>query len=236
MIDEDGHVTIMDFGLAQLSGVSRLTREDTTIGTVSYMSPEQTQGSGTDHRTDIWSLGVVLYEMVTGQQPFKGDYDQAVQYSILNEEFEPITALHTGVPIELETLTNKCLRKQAEDRYQSAAEMIVDLRTLAEKLKSGRSRVLTAARAPAKQEAAASDRGAQPAETTARQEENLRREREIDGYKLGGMLTVSAGVGVAIFLHFMVPDKPVYLAGLIVVLVGVALLVFAFLVARRPQV
>jgi len=84
MVDAKGRVTIMDFGLAQLIQASRLTRTDETLGTTAYMSPEQTQGSGTDHRTDIWSLDVVLYEMITGQQPFKGDYDKAILYSILN--------------------------------------------------------------------------------------------------------------------------------------------------------
>ncbi|MDA1313363.1 MAG: serine/threonine-protein kinase [Acidobacteria bacterium] len=93
MIGPDGHVTIMDFGLAQLADRSKLTRMDETMGTVTYMSPEQTYGMDVDHRTDIWSLGVVIYEMVTGQQPFKGHYDKAVMYSITNEQPEPITAL-----------------------------------------------------------------------------------------------------------------------------------------------
>ncbi len=131
MIGGDGHVTIMDFGLAQLTQASLLTRPDQTLGTTFYMSPEQTEGSGTDQRTDIWSLGVVIYEMVTGQQPFKGDYDKAVMYSILNEEPEPITALRTGVPMELERVVGKCLAKAPEDRYQHADELIVDLRSLA---------------------------------------------------------------------------------------------------------
>ena len=79
-------VKIMDFGLAKLRGQTILTREGTTLGTVSYMSPEQARGEEVDHRTDIWSLGVVLYEMITGKRPFKGDYEQAVIYSILNED------------------------------------------------------------------------------------------------------------------------------------------------------
>ena len=78
IVDTKGRVTIMDFGLALLSEASRLTRMDETVGTTAYMSPEQTQGSGADHRTDLWALGVVLYETITGRQPFKGDYDKAV--------------------------------------------------------------------------------------------------------------------------------------------------------------
>ncbi len=125
MIADDGHVTIMDFGLAQLTQASLLTRPDQTMGTTFYMSPEQTEGSGTDHRTDIWALGVVIYEMITSQRPFKGDYDKAVMYSILNEEPEPITGLRTGVPVPIEALVGKCLAKSAVDRYQHADELLV---------------------------------------------------------------------------------------------------------------
>ena len=135
-------VTIMDFGLALLADRSKLTRLDETMGTVAYMSPEQTYGMELDHRTDVWSLGVVIYEMVTGQRPFKGHYDKAVMYSITNEEPEPMTALRTGVPMELELLVNKCLAKEADRRYQSTADMVVDLETLSEKLKSGKSTIL----------------------------------------------------------------------------------------------
>ena len=144
MIGEDGQVTIMDFGLALLSDRSKLTRLDETMGTVTYMSPEQTYGMELDHRTDIWSLGVVIYEMVTGQRPFKGHYDKAVMYSITNEEPEPMTGLRTGVPMELELLVNKCLAKERDERYQHTDELLLDLRSLQKKLESGRSTILKA--------------------------------------------------------------------------------------------
>ena len=138
-------VTIMDFGLALLTDRSKLTQMDETMGTVTYMSPEQAQGMDLDHRTDVWSLGAVIYEMVTGQQAFKGHYDQATVYSILNEDPEPITALRTGVPMELEWIVGKCLAKDIENRYQTTGEMVVDLRTLQDKLKSGKSAILRSA-------------------------------------------------------------------------------------------
>jgi Tol biopolymer transport system component len=112
------------------------------MGTVAYMSPEQAQGMDVDHRADIWALGCVLYEMVCGQRPFRGVYDKALLYEIVSQQPEPLTGLRTGVPIELEFLTSKCLAKDAADRYQHASEAAVDLRTLAEKLKSGRSTIL----------------------------------------------------------------------------------------------
>ncbi|MCG8606763.1 serine/threonine protein kinase, partial [bacterium] len=88
MITEEGQVKIMDFGLAKIRGGAGVTKVGTTLGTASYMSPEQARGEDADHHTDIWAFGVVLYEMLTGQLPFPGDYEQAVIYSILNEDPE----------------------------------------------------------------------------------------------------------------------------------------------------
>ena len=142
LVARDGQVTIMDFGLARLTEASRLTKADTTMGTVAYMSPEQAQGGEVDHRCDVWALGCVLYEMVAGQRTFQGEYDQALLYEIVNQEPEPLTGIRAGVPMELEFISGKCLAKDADDRYQHASEIAVDLRTLAEKLKSGRSTIL----------------------------------------------------------------------------------------------
>jgi serine/threonine protein kinase len=133
IITEEGVVKILDFGLAKLRGVTKLTKEGTTLGTIAYMSPEQASGDKVDHRSDIWSLGVLLYEMITGQLPFKGEYEQAIMYSIMNEEPEAVTGLRTGVPRELERIVNKTLNKDISARYQNVADMIVDLKSLIKK-------------------------------------------------------------------------------------------------------
>ena len=139
MITGKGRVKITDFGLARVAGATKLTMEGTTLGTVAYMSPEQAQGENVDRRTDIWSLGVVLYEMLTGHVPFRGDYDQAVVYSILNEKHESVTALRSGLPLELEMILDKVLEKDPKNRYGHVDELLTDLRRLQSAVASGSS-------------------------------------------------------------------------------------------------
>ena len=134
-------VKIMDFGLAQVSGASKLTKVETRMGTVAYMSPEQSVGDDVGPPSDLWSLGVVLYEMVTGSVPFRGHYDQAVLYSILNEDPAPVTSLRSRVPMELEWIIEKCLAKAPVDRYQEAREIVTDLDLLQRRVASGRTAI-----------------------------------------------------------------------------------------------
>ncbi len=126
MISADGRVKIMDFGLAKSHLHTTLTKEAATLGTVAYMSPEQARGDSVDPRTDIWSLGVVLYEMMTGLRPFRGDYDQAVVYSILNEEPVPISSLRDDVPESIDAWIRKAIAKNADVRYPTIERMLAD--------------------------------------------------------------------------------------------------------------
>jgi serine/threonine protein kinase len=137
MLAARGQAKILDFGLARLGTHTKLTKADTTLGTVAYMSPEQASGRDVDRRTDIWSLGVVLYEMLTGLLPFRGEYEQALIYQIMNAAPEPITSLRSGVPMELERIVTKCLEKNRDERYQTSADLIADLRRLQRTLSAG---------------------------------------------------------------------------------------------------
>jgi tetratricopeptide (TPR) repeat protein len=127
----DGAVKILDFGLAKLTDRTRVTRMGTTVGTVSYMSPEQARGEDVGAGADVWSLGVILYEMITGRLPFRATHDAALLYAILNEEYPPVTELREDVPPQLARVVGKALSKDPDERYRDAAAMASDLRAAA---------------------------------------------------------------------------------------------------------
>ena len=124
IVTDSGQVKIMDFGLAKLGYGFQHSEERSTLGTATYMSPEQIKGENVDNKTDIWSFGVILYEMVNRQLPFKGDYEQAVFYSILNEEPTEIKILDSDLTNHFEMVIKKCLEKDVSDRYSEGSEII----------------------------------------------------------------------------------------------------------------
>lgn len=132
MITDDDKIKIMDFGLAKIGGGSQITKVRSTIGTAAYMSPEQFKGEEVDKRTDIWSFGVVLYEMVAGKLPFTGDYEQSISYAIVNENHKPVSTYREDVPDKLRYIIKKCLEKNAKDRFQNMEELLSELNTLNE--------------------------------------------------------------------------------------------------------
>ncbi len=144
MIRKDGTILIMDFGLAKLykeGNVSRLTKAGTTVGTMGYMSPEQVQGLDVDHRTDIFSLGVVLYELLAGEAPFKGMHDTAIMYEIVNVDPPPISSIKNDFNPQLDEIILECLEKDKDERCQSAKELAKDLRKVKKSSGNRKSRV-----------------------------------------------------------------------------------------------
>ncbi|MCI0597390.1 MAG: serine/threonine protein kinase, partial [candidate division Zixibacteria bacterium] len=117
-------IKLTDFGLTKNREGAGLTKLGSAMGTTAYMSPEQARGEEADERSDIWSFGVVLYELVAGRLPFSGDYEQAILYAVINEPCLPLADVRAGVPSDLETIINKCLQKKAADRFQHTSEIV----------------------------------------------------------------------------------------------------------------
>jgi len=130
MLTGAGRVKLMDFGLAKLMGKTRITETASILGTVDYMSPEQARGEAVDHRTDIWSLGVTLYEMLTGTLPFVAPNDAAVIHMIIYENPEPVTNLRRDVPAALEHMVQKMMQKDPRKRYATMEAVLSDLNAI----------------------------------------------------------------------------------------------------------
>jgi serine/threonine protein kinase len=130
MVNSKNQVKVMDFGLAKLKGSLKLTKTSSTIGTVAYMAPEQIEGGEVDSRSDIFAFGIVLYEMLTGHLPFRGEHEAAMVYSIVNEKPEPLQHYVPDAPSELLHILDRALEKDREERYQTVHEMLIDLRRL----------------------------------------------------------------------------------------------------------
>lgn len=130
IVDSKGRVRLLDFGLAAVAGDDGLTRSGSTLGTVSYMSPEQVSGREIDHRSDLFSLGIVLYELVAGRSPFKRDSEGATLKAIMEDLPEPLTRYKSDIPVKLQDVIMELLEKDKELRYQSAEGVIADLKRL----------------------------------------------------------------------------------------------------------
>lgn len=130
MVNSRNQIKVMDFGLAKLKGSLKLTRTSSTVGTLAYMAPEQIQGGEVDHRSDIFSFGVVVFELMTGHMPFRGEHEASMMYSILHEEPEPVTKYRPDASPEFTHIFNRALEKNPEDRYQSVSDMLIELRRI----------------------------------------------------------------------------------------------------------
>ncbi len=130
IIDPANRARLVDFGLATVAGEEKLTRTGSTVGTVGYMSPEQVSGGNVDHRSDLFSVGVMLYEMITGHRPFQGDNDAAIIKAISDSAPEPIARFKSGTSAELQQIIDKALAKDPAVRYQHADGMLADLKRL----------------------------------------------------------------------------------------------------------
>ena len=128
MVNSKNQVKVMDFGLAKLKGSLKLAKSSSTVGTLAYMAPEQIQGGEVDARSDIFSFGVVLFEMLTGHIPFRGDHEAAMMYSILHEEPESVQKTRQDTSSDIDRIIRRALEKDPEDRYQSVADMVSELR------------------------------------------------------------------------------------------------------------
>jgi len=148
LIDSHGRARIVDFGLASVMGLDHLTKTGSTLGTIGYMSPEQVRGDKVDHRTDLFSFGVVLYEMITGHAPFKADSEAATLHAITDTKPEFLARFRRDVPADLQTIIDKALDKSVATRYQHADDLSADLKRLisrvgsAPSVRKGRFRVV----------------------------------------------------------------------------------------------
>ena len=197
MVDSKNRIKVIDFGLAKIKGAMNLTKAGSTIGTIAYMSPEQIQGDEVDHRSDIFSFGVVLYEMLTGHTPFRGDHEAAMIYSIVNEEPKPVSSSVPDISSQLENLIERTLEKDPSDRYQSMEDLLSDLR----RLKRKTSRKIAIPLSTESTSSSSSGRQ-QPAGTQTR---SATRSRIFYGAAILFLIIIVA----AVYLLFFIPEKPV---------------------------
>ena len=200
MIRKDGIAQIMDFGLAKLratgSRITRLTKEGSTVGTAGYMSPEQVQGHDTDHRSDIFSYGVLLYELLTGQLPFKGVHETALAYEIVNVDPPPMSSIKTDIDPSLDAIVLECLEKDVNERAQGIKQISVDLKRYKRESSRQRASRVTAAR-PVYSSPGVAQEPVQKAQRLTTM--------SLIGFGLAFIFLIAAGV--LAFIHFTQPEQ-----------------------------
>ena len=197
MVTADGRVKVLDFGLAKLrdpqdgvvmghetASLWELTGEGRIVGTAAYMSPEQAEGRPLDHRTDLFSLGILLYEMASGERPFRGESVVSVLSSILRDLPRPLAELNPRLPREFTRIVRRCLAKDPDERYQSAKDLRLDLEDL-------------------RQELGSSEQSRAAAEGEGHRAASIRRWAPV-----AGLVALAGSIGTAAWLYWHVPAPP----------------------------
>ncbi len=235
-VRDDGTVKVLDFGLAKaLEGpvseagadnsptrTAQATQPGTIIGTAAYMSPEQARGKPVDRRADIWAFGAVAYEMLTGKRAFPGEAmaDSVARIIERNPDYD---TLPPDMPPSIRQLVRRCLEKDQRERLRDIGDARIEIKQALATVPNDAYRKIY--------EPPGSGTDSVP---VLWEQENRRRQEQIEGYKVGGLITVAAGIGICPFLYFVDPGSSVWVVGLIPLMVGLALLLYGFILAPRP--
>ena len=220
MVTERGEIKILDFGIAKLSEGIDLTKTGSTVGTAAYMSPEQAKGESVDRRSDIWSVGVLLYEMITGKQPFDGSYEAALIYGIVNATHDPIDV---EMPDGLSELIDRCLSKDPKNRFDSSVELSEALGAFTSSSSSG----ITVVTEPAAVTPAVAERAAEADDTDPSGIKDLVKQKSV--IKVLGLFSIVSvvvlGVVYAGMIEFGLPDW-VFPTGVVLMILGLPVILF----------
>ncbi len=246
-VKSDGMVKVLDFGLAKAlqrdagsdpsespTMTAAATRMGVIMGTAAYMSPEQARGKTVDKRADIWAFGAVLFEMLTGQRAFPGEAVADLLAGII-ERSPDFDTLPPNTPMSVRVLVRRCLEKDRTERLHDIGDARIEIKeALATPLTEVVEREAFHRRDPYRkpwEQTRDSGKGVQD----LRQQAETRRQQELRiGLQVGGLATIAAGIGTGVFLYFLVPDRPVYVVGIIPFLVGLVLALYGFVLVPRP--
>ena len=235
-VRDDGTVKVLDFGLAKALDTTpqgdpsqsptltaAATQMGVILGTAAYMSPEQARGKPVDKRADIWAFGIVLYEMLTGKRAFPGEAaaDSVARIIERNPDYD---ALPPDVPPSIRQLVFRCLEKHQRERLRDIGDARIEIK-----------QALATPPNDAHRKSSEPPSSGTEAVPVLGEQENSRRQEQIEFYKVAGLVTVAGGIGLGILLYFLVPSRPLYLVGLMALMVGLALLLYGLVLAPRPS-